>query len=190
MPANKQFQTMLQLRIELQHSNPLIWRTILIPKGITLIKLHRAIQHAMGWWDGHLHEFDINGIRYGMVDPEWDQDPELEDEKRKRLSRVLAGRKRFDYLYDFGDHWLHKIKVEKAYSVIELPSQIFCVAGENSCPPEDVGGLPGYSELLEIIADPNNEEREDMLNWLGSEDFDPSYFDQNEADARLREIKL
>jgi hypothetical protein len=28
-----------------------------------------VIQHAMGWWDYHLHSFDIGGIQYGEPDP-------------------------------------------------------------------------------------------------------------------------
>ncbi|WP_157025544.1 IS1096 element passenger TnpR family protein [Paraburkholderia heleia] len=30
--------------------------------------------------------------------------------------------------------------------------------GQNACPPEDVGGVPGYADLLEAITDPTHEE--------------------------------
>lgn len=56
---------LLELRIELEHSQPLIWRTIAVPNNVTLVKLHSVIQAAMGWRDGHLHEFVIDQDHYG-----------------------------------------------------------------------------------------------------------------------------
>ena len=73
----------------------------------------------MGWCNSHLHEFDIAGLRYVMTDPEWDVDPELINEERKKLLKVLGDQKQFDYLYDFGDSWLHRITLEKRLPVIE-----------------------------------------------------------------------
>jgi hypothetical protein len=45
--------TLLQLHIELEQSERRIWRTVLVPHTITLVKLHGVIQAAMGWWRGH-----------------------------------------------------------------------------------------------------------------------------------------
>jgi Plasmid pRiA4b ORF-3-like protein len=55
-----------------------------------------------------------------------------------------------------------------------------CVAAKGACPPEDCGGAWGYADLKETIADASDEEHEEMLEWLGSEDpseFDPAAFD-------------
>lgn len=62
----------LQLRVQLVGITPAIWRQVLVPESITLVKLHKVLQVAMGWLDLHLHEFDINGVRYGTPDPTWD----------------------------------------------------------------------------------------------------------------------
>lgn len=35
--------------------------------------------------------------------------------------------------------------------------------------------MPGYYRLLEVLADPNNEEHESMLEWLGGK-YDPREF--------------
>ena len=59
-----------------------------------------------------------------------------------------------------------------------------CVAGENARPPEDVGGIPGYYELLEVIADPSHEEHESMVEWCGGS-FDPRRFDIDAAHQSL-----
>jgi len=51
-----------------------------------------------------------------------------------------------------------------------------CIEGKMNCPPEDCGGVWGYSDLLEILIDPKHEEYEDYIEWLG-DDFDPNEFD-------------
>ena len=50
------------------------------------------------------------------------------------------------------------------------------IAGKRACPPEDVGGFPGYSEFLDAIRNPTHEEHESMLEWVGGH-FDPEHFD-------------
>jgi len=55
-----------------------------------------------------------------------------------------------------------------------------CIAGKRACPPEDCGGIGGYENLLEIISDPDHEEYEEMMEWLGGE-FDPEHFDAKEV---------
>lgn len=182
-------QSLLQLRIELLHIEPAIWRVVLVPDSITLVQLHAVIQDAMGWWNSHLHEFDIGGLRYGMIDPDWDDDPELINEARKKLLNVLGNRRTFRYLYDFGDSWLHRITLEKQLPLIKPQRYAVCMAGENACPPEDVGGAPGYFEFVEVISDPSHEEHESMLTWCGGQ-FDPRFFDIDATNERLKRIKL
>jgi Plasmid pRiA4b ORF-3-like protein len=38
----------------------------------------------------------------------------------------------------------------------------------SACPPEDCGGVWGYEHLREVLADPADEEHEEMLQWLGA----------------------
>ncbi|NQV26402.1 MAG: SEC-C domain-containing protein, partial [Rhodopirellula sp.] len=49
------------------------------------------------------------------------------------------------------------------------------VTGKRNWPPEDCGGIWGYEELLEILADPKHPEYEDRIDWCG--EFDPEEFD-------------
>ena len=65
---------------------------------------------------------------------------------------------------------------------------VVCLDGANHCPPEDVGGLPGYLELLHAVRDPAHGRHREMLEWLGSERFDPAAFDLTIANAKLRAL--
>ena len=81
--------------------------------------------------------------------------------------------KSFKYIYDFGDHWEHRIKVEKRHPPDPiLSASALCLTSANAAPPEDVGGAPGYADFLEAMADPEHEEHDRMLEWYGGK-FDP-----------------
>ena len=54
------------VRIELRHTDPLIWRQVEVPTSITLKVLHDIIQAVMGWFDYHLWEFTIGDRKYGL----------------------------------------------------------------------------------------------------------------------------
>jgi pRiA4b ORF-3-like protein len=179
----RQAQT-YQLRIDLKGVNPKVWRRIFVPATIKLNKLHDILQTTMGWMDCHMHSFDINGVEYGTPDLDDDNLLQFEREDRISLKTALAGQTRFLYEYDFGDGWEHVIKVEKVFPPgipIAVPT---CVAGENACPPEDVGGPYGYAEFLATIGDPNHEEHQAMREWVGA-DFDPTAFEPASVSARI-----
>ena len=97
-----------QIRVSLNRISPPIWRRILVPGDATLGELHAILQAAMGWDNYHLHEYTIEGTRYG--NPHIDQYDALRtlDEDSHSLSEVLRRKgQRFRYEYDFGDSWEH-----------------------------------------------------------------------------------
>jgi hypothetical protein len=178
-----------QLHIELQDIAPAIWRRLLVPGGIKLDALHRVLQAAMGWTDSHLHSFAIAGKKYGIPDPDWPE-MKLVDERRTMLASCLsASVTDFTYEYDFGDRWEHTIRVERTLPIEDTRSYPLCIAGANACPPEDVGGTPGYLDFLQAITDPLHPEHADMLRWCGGA-FDPRGFDLNSVNAALRRLKI
>lgn len=173
--TSKPAPDLLLLHIKLKGITPTIWRRFAVPENITLGRLHHVIQAVMGWDDFHMHEFEIAGERYGTPDPEgWGA--EVKSEARKTLIKALSGKKTFDYIYDFGDDWRHHIKIEKKLPAVACPRVPYCIDGANACPPEDVGGGPGYEDFLQAMADPEHPEHDAMLEWYG-EAFDPAAFD-------------
>jgi hypothetical protein len=138
----------------------------------------------MGWDNYHLHVFNAGGEEYGDADPELG----IRSDGRVKLNDVVRGPKaRLQYTYDFGDDWEHLIEVEKALEPEPGVRYPVCIAGKRACPPEDCGGIWGYEELLEVLKDPQHEEYEERLEWLGGA-FDPEAFSLEEANARLRGV--
>jgi hypothetical protein len=179
----------VQLRVELKRIEPHVWRRVIVPETVTLAKLHAIVQAAIGWSDSHLHEFEIAGKHYGIPDEEWDIGEPRLDERRVRLKSFVEARvRRFTYTYDFGDHWEHLIVLEDLVASRQSGQRIVCTAGENACPPEDVGGEPGYPEFLAAIADSKHEQHAQMIKWIGYP-FDPHAFDLNSVNQRLATIK-
>jgi hypothetical protein len=173
--------SVISVKVTLRGPKPPIWRRLLLPGALTLGDVHEAIQAAMGWRGGHLHAFDVAGRQYG--DPRATDD--VADEKRLTLGGVVkSGVTRFRYTYDFGDDWEHEVVIETAPPAEAAKSGPACIAGKRACPPEDCGGIWGYQELLEILADPAHPERAERIDWLG-EEFDPEDFSVEIADARL-----
>ena len=173
-----------QLHIELLGVQPTIWRRVLVPSSIKLHRLHGVLQWTMGWAGGHLHEFIIGHDHYGEPDPAFDDIPRVQREDRFTLAAALGARKWFTYLYDFGDGWEHRVTVEKILApdpALKLP---WCLDGANACPPEDVGGPPGYEDFLAAIRDPAHEEHDAMLEWCGGA-FDPTAFDLDAVNQAL-----
>ena len=179
-----------QLRISLLHVKPVVWRRILVPGTIKLSKLHGALLWTMGWAGGHLHEFIIGHNHYGMPDPDFaGMGPPLLPEQRYTLASTVVGLKSFMYLYDYGDGWEHRVAIEKVLAPDPKFASPLCLDGANACPPEDVGGPPGYADFLEAIRDPAHEEHESMLEWCGGA-FDPAAFRLEHVNEMLRQIKL
>ena len=89
-------QLQAQLTIELSGVKPLVWRRILVPETVTLAKLHGILLSTMGWEGGHLHEFEIARVRYGVPDPDWPSSEPVRDERKARLKPLLeSGLRRF-----------------------------------------------------------------------------------------------
>lgn len=91
----------------------------------------------------------------------------------------------FYYIYDFGDHWQHKITLEKVINKGQSALPPYCISGKNACPPEDCGGIWGYAELLEALEDEAHNAHELALAQLG-QNFNPNAFDLEAVNKALQ----
>lgn len=183
MPEEVDPSPIHELRITLLDLAPPIWRRVQVPAGISLERLHRVIQAAMGWRREHLYEFTINGVPYGPPDREFGR--EIVDARRIRVTRIgrTAG-SRCRYLYDFGDGWRHEIVLERIFEPEPGVRYPRLAGGERACPPEDCGGPPGYLDFLSIVLDPRHPERRWMLDLVEGR-FDPEVFDHERAEHEV-----
>ena len=179
-------QDIYGIKVTLLGTKPPIWRRLLVPASMTLAKLHDVLQTAMGWHDCHMHEFRAGERHFGRPDPEdISMGMPVENERNIKLGSVLrrAGAK-LVYTYDFGDNWEHAIVLEKQLPLLPDMSGPVCIDGNLACPPEDCGGIPGFYELVDALADPGHEQHEELREWVG-EDYDPQAFSVDLVNQKL-----
>lgn len=175
-----------QIKVSLRGARPPIWRRIEVPADVTLARLHELIQVAFGWNDSHLHVFETPYGSFGRPDADLGHRA-ASRVTLEQVARAVGDKLR--YTYDFGDNWEHDILVEKALDRDASVAYPRCVGGRRAAPPEDCGGVWGYAELVEILADPTHPEHQDRLDWLdldGPTGFDPARFDAKAVTAALQ----
>jgi|SRR5689334_5225932 hypothetical protein len=168
-----------RLKITLDDVKPVVLRRLEVPFDIRLDRLHLTVQAAMGWTNSHLYELRAGDVGWSTPYPEEDWAGDFLDARKARLADILEdiGTKRLVYLYDFGDGWEHRIKIERLVDAEPgvLYPRLLEVSGR--CPPEDCGGPWGYAELLEALKDANHERHHELTEWVGDS------FDPNDTDA-------
>lgn len=138
----------------------------------------------MGWKNYHVYMFEVDGKRYGEPSIEWDL--EVLDSRKLSLEKVFSeGRTSIEYEYDLGDDWIHEITL---LGTVDGEERLACTAGARACPPEDCGGSRGYYDLLIALSDPDHEDHEMMLEWVGGK-FDPNSFDLSAIDQALKRLR-
>lgn len=157
-----------RLKITLDGVAPKVIRRVEVPLKIRLDRLHLVIQAAMGWTNTHLYGFEAGGASWG--------EPDMEDfgggplpASKTTLVEVMedVGTKTIHYVYDYGDNWDHTIKVERIEDAVPDRAYPRLLKAEGRCPPEDVGGPPGYEMYLEAANDPEHAEHGWMIECYG-----------------------
>ena len=174
-----------QLKISLSDCPLPIWRRMVMRADLPLQLVSEMFQCVMGWSGAHGHLFQAGGKLYS---DEVEGSAKMLDETEYELGQLLkeAGEE-LVYIYDHGDEWRHRVVLE-AIEGAEASFTARCLIGKRACPPEDVGGVVGYAEFLEVIEDPEHDEWLDKIEWLGCE-FDPDSFDARLANLRIELIE-
>lgn len=184
-------QDICQLKVTLLGTDPPIWRRLLVPADLTLAQLHKVLQTTMGWDDAHIHEFRAGQRRFGRPEPAdlFTRMPRLENERMVPLSAVLqrAGAKMI-YTYDLGDNWEHGVVLEKRLPPEPHTTYPICTDGQLACPPEDCGGIPGYYDVLDALAEPGHPRHEELQDWISAE-FNPEAFSPEQVNRRLSRVR-
>ena len=185
-PDARPASVVLRLRVSILGSDPEIWRELEVDAGLALAELHDVLQIAFGWRESHLHKFTDHDSfarrrdlpRIGRPPRTWapedsygdgpysDNDGEL-PESEWTLAKVFDG---FDgplyYEYDFGDGWVHLIELLERIDDDRKAPKAVLLRGERRGPLEDSGGIGGYYEKLDILADPRHPKHEEIAEWM------------------------
>jgi Plasmid pRiA4b ORF-3-like protein len=169
--------TGVRIKAVIAHVAPEVMRRLAVPLAIRLDRLHLALQAAFGWTSSHLYAFHAGGASWGALDPDFAD--AMGDVGRTRLCDIVrdTGAKTIRYTYDFGDNWEHVIRLEKWVEDTSMEGLPLLLEAKGRCPPEDVGGPPGYEHFLAAHSDPAHPEHAAMRNWIGG-DYDPDRLDR------------
>ena len=179
------------LRISLADSEPLIWRDFLVPSNLTLENLHYVIQTVMGWENAHAHQFIADHTLYSDDIDDFDFEARAanqydHNEQTHTLAQLLNSEtSTIFYEYDLGDSWMHRIELKKIIPANADNQQIRCINGGQSCPPEDCGGIWGYSDLLNSL---QYAEDDEVMTPFGR--FNPEQFDIDAVNLSLKLFNL
>jgi hypothetical protein len=186
------------VRVDLDDALPPIWRRLELASDVTLDVLHRILQVAMGWTDSHLHGFSSGGDRFDRGAELYLTDYDLEEgdvgvpEREVRLDEVVQEvGERLCYMYDYGDSWAHTLQLEATEPRAAGAPAAVCTSGARACPPEDVGGVHLYNDLVAAVEgrpgdlDTGDIGLDEWRTWLGP-DFDPARLSLDAVNRRLR----
>ncbi len=160
--AGSRFSSAFTIRVELEESAPPIWRTFRCPSDTRLNDLHTLLQTVIGWTNSHLHEFTPAVVpgrpRVVLFDPDdeyAEPEPGAVPETEVRLDQVIQSPgDTLEYLYDFGDSWHHTLTLETVTGRDPADRSVVCLGGERAAPPEDIGGIGFYNDLMSALRGP------------------------------------
>jgi hypothetical protein len=181
-----------EFEVTLQDMEPRIWRRFLLRTTSTFAHLHQAIQSAFGWRDCHLHEFRLPGptrrvLAGSPLNGGHDYGRPTPDGRKVKLNSYFVGtwaREWCEYEYDFGDSWVHEVKLIGIHSD-KATFKRRLLGGARACPPEDAGGPPGYERCVQFVTTGEDvwDDAGVLGEWLG--DWKPGLFDLDAACARF-----
>lgn len=177
----------LILDVTLKDSPRKVYRQLIVPSDLTLNHLGEILVRAVGWEGYHLNQFIAGKTYYAEPsDDDWMMDMQEDASKFTIGSLLNRVKSKIKCEYDFGDSWVHEITLVEKQAVDDNEMvKVQLLKGSGACPPEDCGGIGGYRHLLNVLKNPDDEEYEEMIEWLGGR-FDPKSFSLTAARNRVK----
>ncbi|SER23939.1 pRiA4b ORF-3-like protein [Gracilibacillus ureilyticus] len=177
-------QPAVQIKVTLRLDTQQVWRRLVVPLNQSFYHLHCILQKAFNWSDSHLHEFQLYREKISFSDFYLPQSDYVLVSNKEAFAYQQGGQimefthqvvigdaldqfKSIVYTYDLGDDWQHIIKIEKWIEEFDTRYPV-CLDGEGATPPENVGGIPGYNDFLDIIQSEDHPDKESILSWAES----------------------
>nr|WP_260152285.1 plasmid pRiA4b ORF-3 family protein [Hoyosella altamirensis] len=150
------------VRVEINGAEPPLWRRLELASDLLLNEVHDVLQVAFGWQDRHLHRFSSGGGPFDSggelylcpFDADAGEDEGVPEEE-VRLDEVLSEPGDvLHYVYDYGDNWMHSLKLEKVQPRSGAEPAAWCTGGRRPGPPEDCGGVQAYERAVQNLHHP------------------------------------
>lgn len=150
--------TIYIFEIQLKDAKIPVWRIVELERKSNLHEFAMVIMAAMGWHAAHLYYFKIGEREFEYFSPEDDFDPDLQNENAELSTDVklydlkLNVGDTLTFTYDFGDNWEHIVTFRGVTATADKLWGIpCCSAGSMNCPPENIGGIDIYNQLVDYI---------------------------------------
>lgn len=188
--------------VKMQDVEPEVWRRIILPAGATFQKLHAIIQESTNFQSSsmqipyHFHEFRLPEENLVVTD-----EPVIYEESKGKKKGPMKVRKpqslkidvylekyrSLSYTYDFGDNWQFVIELEQIVDDYHFGYPTL-LDGAGDAPPEDVGGVPGFIHMKQVLADPQHPEHDHLLWWSKEQNF--RTYDRKWTNQILKHLKI
>ena len=176
-----------QIRVSLLQSEPEVWRSFLVPAETSLADLHRLLQIAFDYSDEQLHRYKIGYDYFGPSSPDGMDQRELYD--GITLQGVFARSfNKLTYTYDFAVSWEHRIVIERILPREETKSYPICTGGERAAPPEGLGKIDLFNDLVEALGDKHHAKHDLATERLGQY-WEPEMFLVERVNERLGRLQ-
>lgn len=136
--------TAFRFRVTLRLDGRECWREILVPASLTFFDLHAVLQECFMWYGEHLFCFCAtfpNGKQV-QVEELWGEEPSYHEAKYEQympveplpevriaseteLGDVFPKARTARYYYDYGDDWIHDIKLLRTYRSVHVADPRF-----------------------------------------------------------------
>lgn len=155
-----------------------IWRRIHVEQNYPMDRLSVAIQETMGW--GGFHEYSIRMFFPGSFVPIAVGNyrylvkleariPVVEAANSRTGSYFLSNHRRALFRYEWDGLnwvWLVDIQVEGVAPHDSKLTYPICVGGEQQPPPEDIGGVAKFDEVMDVIRIKEHKHYKEKANLL------------------------
>lgn len=162
-----------ELLVTLDLENYEATRLLIVPADIDFFRLHHLLQEVFDWRHSHLYDFTFFNqniydpdVRLVPFEEDLDYDAKAVLMEKQPLSDYLLSHKHLVYTYDMGDNWQHDIELVRVIEDHDEDSP-YLLEASGQTPPEDVGGVTGFTHFRQVMLDPNHPDHREMKTWAG-----------------------
>lgn len=197
----------LYLKASLRNGISSVWRTFEVSEHLSFAQLHEVLQILFGYLNREGYEFFSEGEKWRFTSDESlvgtakflkseagkaylesvskedfkdDLSIEVASSQDRQIGFYLTEGKKITYLYDFSDEWLIDIT---CLASLFGETKVKLIDGFGTAVYEGVGGVAGYQDLMDILADVENDAYDEVRLWLYKEGY--RRYDKDEVRKQL-----